>query len=107
MEHFLDRIKDLSYHFVSAEDCEETICTEDPDPALTDLPYHYTQADLMKQVQSVETFERLQDTNQLIESTFRLASNVTDLFETHKLLVVESHQLIDLTMHYFKQMVIH
>ena len=51
--------------------------------SVTDLPHSYSQDELLRQLAQIEALGKLKDHNLLIENTYRLASNVTDLHETH------------------------
>ena len=57
---------------------------------------------ILKSLEEMESNNEAPDTNLLIENTFRLASNVTDLHETHYMLVMGESRLLDLVYGVFQ-----
>ena len=104
LENFLVRISKLTYKFCE-EPCvyfDENEMITDSTESLVDIEKGLSSEQILKSLEEMESNNEAPDTNLLIENTFRLASNVTDLHETHYMLVMGESRLLDLVYGVFQ-----
>lgn len=74
----------------------------DSTESIVDIEKGLSSHQILKNLEEMESYNEAPDTNLLIENTFRLASNVTDLHETHSMLVMGESRLLDLVYGLFQ-----